>query len=81
MPNRPPLLSAETSRYGLEITQLDDGRFELSLLDWDRESSDDTTHDTVAEAQHAAVKLTGVESIFWKLPPSPEGDGGAQLPI
>ena len=77
MPNRPTLLSAETPRYGLEIAQHDNGRFELSHVDWDRERGDCTTHDTVAEAQAAAVKLTGVTSIVWKSPPSPQTDAGA----
>ena len=77
MPNRPTLLSAETSRYGLAIRQLDDGTFELAIIDWDRESGDDTTFDTVAEAQLAAEKVTGVTSIVWWPPPPPPGDASA----
>jgi hypothetical protein len=77
MPNRPTLLSAETSRYGLAIRQLDDGTLELAIIDWDRRSGDDTTFDTVAEAQLAAEKVTGVTSIVWWSPPSPPGDASA----
>ena len=77
MPNRPKLLSAETSRYSLEITELDDGTFELSHTDWDRECGDSTTHETVSEAQEAALKLTGETSIVWESPPPPEIDASA----
>jgi hypothetical protein len=77
MPNRPTLLSAETSRYALVITGRDDGTFELAIIDWDRERSDDRTLDTVAEAQLAAEEITGVTSIDWRSPPSSSGDASA----
>ena len=77
MANRPTLLSAETSRYGLEITQRDDGTFELANIDWDREKGDDMTFDTVAEAQVAAEELAGHTSIVWRSPPSPPSDVSA----
>ena len=77
MPRRPPLLFAETPRYGLEITELDDGKFELAIIDWELESGDDFTFDTVAGAQRSAVVCTGVTSIDWRAPPSASSDSSA----
>ena len=65
MPNRPILLTAEVEPYGLSISLLDDGRFELSVADWEQECSHGYDFEDNDSAQRSALMLTGAGSIEW----------------